>query len=193
VVVTATREDIARQFNELAGRFGFRRTAVEDVARALHISKKTIYQHFASKEELLRYAVELGSQEQCRRVEDMLTESTALGRLQQVATIALADARAYFAGSPAAEIAEPADLVATVNTVVFGRLLRELVAEGMAAGEFEIADPDTAVAFLNAIGMEAVRLIHSDQSRHPEAGLLEAMRRLLGCGVTAGGAAALPV
>lgn len=184
--MAATKDDIARRFNELAGRYGFRRTSVEDVARALRISKKTIYQHFTSKEELLRYAVELASQEQCRRVEEMLTESTALGRLQQAATIALADARAYFAGSPAAEIAEPPDLVATVNDVVFGRLLRKLVAQGVESGEFVVADPDTTAAFLNAIGMEAVRLVHSDQSRHPEAALLEAMRRLLGCVETVG-------
>jgi AcrR family transcriptional regulator len=175
----ATKDDIARQFNELASRYGFRRTAVEDVARALHISKKTIYQNFASKEELLRYAVELSAQEQCQRVESMLTEPTALGRLLQVATIALADARRFFESHPHSEIVEPPELVAEVNDIVFGRLLRELVDQGVKAGEFCVADPDTTVAFINAIGMEAVRLIRSDPVRHPEDAMLEAARRLL--------------
>ena len=56
----ATKDEIAAKFMELAFRYGFKRTAVEDVARELHISKKTIYEHFASKDELLRYAIELG-------------------------------------------------------------------------------------------------------------------------------------
>jgi AcrR family transcriptional regulator len=184
--MTTTKDDIARQFNELASRYGFRRTAVEDVARALHISKKTVYQSFSSKDELLRYAVELGAEEQCRRVEGMLTEPTALGRLQQVVTFALADARKYFESNPGAEIAEPPELIAEVNNLVFGRLLRMLVAQGMEAGEFEVADPEMTVAFVNAMGMEAVRAIRGDQSRHPEKAMLEATRRLLTGKKTAG-------
>ena len=45
----ATKDEIATTFLELAFRYGYRRTAVEDVARELHISKKTVYEHFASK------------------------------------------------------------------------------------------------------------------------------------------------
>ena len=57
----ATKDEIAAKFMELAFRFGYRRTAVEDVARELRISKKTIYEHFSSKQDLLRYALELGA------------------------------------------------------------------------------------------------------------------------------------
>jgi AcrR family transcriptional regulator len=177
--MAATKDEIAQTFNELAGRYGYRRTAVEDVARALHISKKTIYQSFSSKEGLLRYAVELGAELQCRRVEAMLTEPTALGRLQQAATIALADARRYFEMNPGAEIAEPPEVTAEANARVFGRLLGDLVAQGVEAGEFEVVEPAMTVAFLNAIGMEAVRIIRSDPSQHPEGAMLDAARRLL--------------
>ena len=48
----ATKDEIALTFMGLAMRYGFRRTAVEDVARALRISKKTIYEYFPSKEAL---------------------------------------------------------------------------------------------------------------------------------------------
>ena len=65
----ATKDEIAEKFLELAFRFGYRRTAVEDVARELHISKKTIYEHFASKDELLRDALEQAAMEQRARVE----------------------------------------------------------------------------------------------------------------------------
>ena len=96
----ATKEEIAAKFMELAFRFGYRRTAVEDVARALRISKKTIYEYFPSKEALLEYALELGALGQRQRVESRLTETTALGRALEVVSIALADARAFFESSP---------------------------------------------------------------------------------------------
>ncbi|MCC6622916.1 MAG: TetR/AcrR family transcriptional regulator [Deltaproteobacteria bacterium] len=38
-------------------RFGFRKTSMEDVARAADISRQGLYLHFATKEELLRAAV----------------------------------------------------------------------------------------------------------------------------------------
>ncbi|MCK4595039.1 TetR/AcrR family transcriptional regulator [bacterium] len=47
-----------RQILEAAGRlfhrYGFRRTSLDDIARECRISKKTIYQHFEGKDELVR-------------------------------------------------------------------------------------------------------------------------------------------
>jgi TetR/AcrR family transcriptional regulator, regulator of autoinduction and epiphytic fitness len=40
------------------GRFGFRKTSMEEVARAAHLSRQGLYLHFANKEELFRAAVE---------------------------------------------------------------------------------------------------------------------------------------
>jgi AcrR family transcriptional regulator len=42
---------------EVFGRYGFRKTSMEDVARAADISRQGLYLHFASKEELFRAAV----------------------------------------------------------------------------------------------------------------------------------------
>ena len=97
----ASKDEIALTFMGLAVRYGFRRTAVEDVARALRISKKTIYEYFPSKEALVEHALELGALQQRRRVESLLTETTALGRALQVTRIALADAREGSRRTPA--------------------------------------------------------------------------------------------
>jgi AcrR family transcriptional regulator len=176
----ATKDEIARKFSELAFRYGYRRTAVEDVARELHISKKTVYEHYTSKEDLLRHAVELGAREQRARVKSLMTEETALGRLQQVTGIALADARRGYESRPHEEMAEPPEITAQINARVFGPMVRDLLAEGAAAGEFEVFDLDLAAAFLVAMGIEAVRMIRDDLSCRPEEALLEAVRRLVG-------------
>ena len=175
----ATKDEIALSFMALAVHYGFRRAAVEDVARQLKISKKTIYEYFPSKEALLEYALELAALEQRRRVESLLTETTALGRSLEVTRIALSDARAGFAKNPGVELVEPPEIQTRVNDRVYGPMVRDLLNEGVAAGEFQIADVEMASRFVQAIGMEAVRQIHDDPGSHPEEATVEAMRRLI--------------
>jgi AcrR family transcriptional regulator len=177
--MSATKDEIALTFMDLAFRFGFRRTAVEDVARRLKISKKTIYECFPTKDAMLEYALELAALQQRRRVESLLTEATALGRALQVTGIALADARAGFAQNPGVELAEPPELQTRVNDRVYGPMIRDLLEQGIAAGEFEVADVDLTSRFVQAIGMEAVRQIHDDPPSHPEEATIQAIRRLI--------------
>ncbi len=175
----ATKDEIALTFMGLAVRYGFKRTAVEDVARALRISKKTIYEYFPSKDAMLEYALELAALQQRRRVESLLTETTALGRSLEITRIALADARAGFAANPGLDLAEPPELQTRVNDRVYGPMIRDLLEQGVAAGEFEVTDVDLTSRFVQAIGMEAVRQIHDDPASHPEEATVLAIRRLI--------------
>jgi len=176
--MAATKDEIAKKFMSLASRHGYRRTTIEDVVGALRISKKTVYDFFPTKAELLRYSVELAAQEQRRRVESMLTENTAMGRVAQAVTFALADVRRFFEATPDPEL-EPAEITAQVNDHVFKPMLRDLIAAGVATGEFSVPDIDFTAACCLAVGMEAVRVIQEDPSRWPEGAALDAVRRLL--------------
>ena len=175
----ASKDEIALTFMGLTVRYGFRRTAVEDVAKALRISKKTIYEYFPSKEAILEYALELAALQQRQRVESLLTKTTALGRALQVTRIALADAREGFDQNPGLELVEPPEIQTRVNDRVYGPMVRDLLAQGIAAGEFAVADVDLTTRFVLAIGMEAVRQIHDDPASHPEEATVEAVRRLI--------------
>ena len=174
----ADRDRIALAFMGLAFRHGFRRTSVEDVARSLRISKKTIYEAFSSKEAMLEYALELAALEQRARVEARLTETSALGRALQVVRIALADARAGFAANPGVELVDP-ELQASVNDRVYGPMVRDLLEAGVASGAFSVTDVDMTTRFVMAIGMEAVREIHDDPESRPEELAVVAVRRLI--------------
>ncbi len=179
--MATNKDEIAKKFMLLASRHGYRRTTIEDVVRALRISKKTVYDFFPTKEELLRYSVELAALEQRRRVESMLTEKTAMGRVAQAVTCALTDVRRFFESNPNPEL-EPSEITAQVNDRVFKPMIRNLVAEGVATGEFTVPDIDFTAACCMAIGMEAVRVIREDPSRQPEGAALDAVRRLLSPG-----------
>ena len=76
---------------------------------------------------------------------------------------------------------ESPELTAQVNDLVFGPMVRDLLVEGVAAGEFDVPDPDATAAFVVAMGIEAVRMIRDDPTCHPEAALLDAVRRLVAC------------
>ncbi|MGD9101586.1 MAG: TetR/AcrR family transcriptional regulator, partial [Anaerolineae bacterium] len=53
----AKKEQIADAFQKHFNHFGYKKTSVGDIARELKISKKTIYQHFSTKEEIFYYVV----------------------------------------------------------------------------------------------------------------------------------------
>ena len=175
----ASKDEIAATFGELVLRYGFRRASVDDVARALHISKQTIYEHFRTKKDLYRYSVGLWAAEQRARVESLLTERSALGRIGQATAIAFADARRGLAANPRAGVTEPPEIVAEVNAQVFGPMVRDLIVQGNEAGELAVEDPEMTAAFLVAIGTEVVRMMRDDPSSRPEESALAAVRCLV--------------
>jgi AcrR family transcriptional regulator len=176
--VPATRDEIALTFMGLAFRYGARRAAVADVARALRISKKTIYEVFPSKEAMLEYGLELAALEQRRSVEARLTQTTALGRALEMVRLALADARAGFGADRAGTVGD-SDLRESVNDRVYGSMLRDLLQAGVAAGAFRIEDVEMTGRFVQAVGREAVRQIHDQPESRPEEAAVEAVRRLI--------------
>lgn len=175
----ATREEIAATYGELVLRYGYRRASVDDLARALRISKQTIYEYFGTKEGLYRASVELWATQQRQRVESLVTATSALGRISEVTAIAFADARRGFAANPYSDATEPSEIVDEVNAQVFGPMLRDLIVRGNETGELQVKDPEMAAAFAVAIGTEAVRMMRDDPSSRPEEAALDAMRRLV--------------
>jgi len=184
--VPATKDQIATEFRSLVLRYGYRRAAVEDVARALHISKKTIYELFPSKRELYRCAVELWARDQRHRVESLLTAPTVLERIEQAVAAAFADARRGFSANPYDDDSEPPEIVNDVNAQVFAPMVQGLIEQGNAYGELHVEDPETTAAFVVAIGTEAVRRLRDDPEGDAEAAALAAVRRLV-AGVVEGG------
>lgn len=177
--VPATPEEIAAHFGNLVLRYGYRRASVDDVARDLRLSKQTIYGHFATKADLYRASVELWATQQRARVELALKATTALGRLTEVITIALADARASMTSHPFGDATEPPEIIQEVNAQVFGPMVCDLIEQGNKTGEFAVEDPELIAAFAVSVGMEAVRLMAEDDSGRVERAAHEAIRRMI--------------
>ena len=68
------KEQIAETFERFVGRLGYAKTTLDEVARELHISKKTIYVHFDGKREIYAYIVERQATAEQRRLRAMVAE-----------------------------------------------------------------------------------------------------------------------
>jgi hypothetical protein len=109
--------------------------------------------------------VELWAVQQREHVESLLTETSALGRIVEVTSIAFADARRGFEANPYQDPTEPPEIMAEVNACVFGPMVQGLIAQGNETGELHVYDPEMTAAFAMAIGVEAIRMMRADPSR----------------------------
>lgn len=73
----ARRERVLAAALEVFGRYGFRKTSMDEVARAAEISRQGLYLHFANKEALFRAAVRRELETALSEVSDRLSEEGA--------------------------------------------------------------------------------------------------------------------
>lgn len=73
----ARRERVLAAALEVFGRYGFRKTSMDEVARAAEISRQGLYLHFANKEALFRAAVRQELETALSEVSDRLSEEGA--------------------------------------------------------------------------------------------------------------------
>ena len=62
IALKDTRLAVIKAAQDIFARFGYKKTTVDDIARAAHKVKSTIYQYFESKEEIFQTIVEKESQ-----------------------------------------------------------------------------------------------------------------------------------
>lgn len=81
---------ILEKAESLFMRYGVKSISMDDVARALGISKKTLYQHFATKEELLIQTLEHNRQCELALIQHTLTHSdNALVEIVEIAKMVI--------------------------------------------------------------------------------------------------------
>lgn len=179
----ATREAILAAGLHCFGRDGFRRTALDRVARQAGISRAAVYLHFANKEELFRALVD---DLHTRALADATAAARADGPLADRLTAAMVAKTARFfdllrASEHADEFLDEnhrlCGEISTVFAAKHARLLRRMIAAAAAADEISLT---TVGASATQVAELLIDTAEGIKTRHRTILSSDAYRRRLG-------------
>lgn len=180
--MAVTREQIADSFERHVEQFSFRKTAVEDIAKDLRISKKTIYVHFESKDDIFKYVLERRAAEEKRRIAvELASEPTYREKIEGLVRIIFAYTRTWWRRDQDSESVQRYRVGEQAFLDAYTELIREYVSEGLRNGEFTVDDAEITVRFVSGLVLAGTRMLNEDPELEIEPHVMEAVNRLLTC------------
>ena len=156
------QEKIAESFEKHYNQFGFKKTSVDDISRDLKISKKTIYKHFNSKEQIFNFLVQRIAGQFHEMIEPKLEGfSTYEKKMEQLVFIIFQDIRNWLKESQDSfEFRFQFELTQKAFQEAYHSLVKELFIAGIENGEFSKTNVELTIKFLDSILLESIKLIH---------------------------------
>ncbi len=175
------KEQIAEVFAKHLNRYGYAKTTLDEVAREMHISKKTIYAHFDSKRDIYAYLVDgMAAAEKTQLAAAVATLPTYSSRIEAVMKYVLEMGRTHINETSETEWAQELEIAGDAFRKANGDLIRELLEAGMKAGEFPQGDPVLVEKMCAAMVVEYLVMVNADPSYDRDQELLDRMRRFIG-------------
>lgn len=175
------KEQIAETFERFVARLGYAKTTLDDVARELHISKKTIYVHFDGKRDIYASIVARQAKAEQARLRAMVAElPNHRARVEALLKFVVGSARAHIAETSEAEWLHEYEIAADAFAKANGDLLREIVSEGIEAGEFADGDADLVRAMIEAMVLKYTLIVNAEPGYDRDNELIERVLRFIG-------------
>lgn len=177
----ARKDEIAEGFRRRFEHFGFKKTSVDDVAKDLKISKKTIYEHFDTKEEIFYYVVFRAATSIRRGMESDLTQyATNREKLEALVRMIFAQTRRWLKeGNDAFEFKYKYRIAELAFKDAYAELVTQLVEDGQKAGEFGSTSKDMMLHFIQGIMKESMDMVTADPDLAVEDEVIAAIFKLL--------------
>ena len=176
----STKQQIAEVFEQLVGRVGYDKATLDDVAREMHISKKTIYVHYDSKREIYAHIVAgQAAREKMRLAASVATLPTYAARVEAVVGFVLGSARAHINETGRDEWMREYEVAADAFRQANGELLRELIAAGVEAKEFSAGDAVFLERMVATMVLDYVVMVNEDPSIDYDAELVGRILKFL--------------
>jgi len=176
----STKQQIAEVFEQLVGRVGYDKATLDDVAREMHISKKTIYVHYDSKREIYSHIVAgQAAREKMRLAAAVATLPTYAARVEAVVGFVLQSARAHINETGRDEWMREYEVAADAFRQANGELLRELIAAGIEAEEFSAGDAVFIERMVAAMVLDYLVMVNEDPAIDHDAELLARILKFL--------------
>ncbi len=169
----STKQQIAGVFEQLVGRVGYDKATLDEVAREMHISKKTIYVHFDGKRDIYTHVVaEQAAREKMRLAAAVATLPSFAARVEAVVGFVLKSARAHINETGHDEWMREYEIAAESFRQANGELLRELIAGGIEAEEFSAGDVDFIERMVAAMVLDYLVMVNESPAIDHDAELL---------------------
>jgi TetR/AcrR family transcriptional regulator, cholesterol catabolism regulator len=180
--MTVTRENIADSFEKHLEQFGFRKTSVEDIAKDLHISKKTIYVHFESKDDIYKSVIERRAAADKQRIAAELSDRASYGaKIEGLIGIVFDFTREWWRRNRDSEFVQRYQVAEQAFLDAYTDLIRDHVHEGVRSGEFTADDSEITVRLVSGLMLAGTRMLQEDLEADVEPAVVEAVNRLLTC------------
>jgi len=179
--MVSRKDEIADGFARYFKHFGYKKTSVDGVAKDLKISKKTIYEHFSTKEEIFYYVVYRVANQFRRRMEkDLEASPTSRDKLENLIRIIFKQTRQWLKeGNDAFEFKYKYRIAELAFKDAYSDLVGRIVEEGKKAGEFTFSSRDLTVRFIQGIIKEAMDMVLEDQDASVEEEAVRAIMNIL--------------
>jgi len=179
--VSGMQQQIAEVFRRRVEDVGYARATLDDVARAMKISKKTIYVHFDGKQAMYAYVVERQAAEERRRLSVLLSALPSFrAKLEAALRMVIDMGRRHVEETERQEWLAEYEVAADAFRKAIDDLLRELVQSGMEAGEFAKGDARLAEKMISAMVVEYLLEVREDVGYDRDDELLERILRFVG-------------
>lgn len=178
--MNTTKRQIADAFAQRIAEVGYDRTNLDDIARELHISKKTIYVHFDGKRDIYAALVAVeAAREKMRLAAAVATLPNYAARVEALLRLVIGSARAHINATGREEWLREYEIAADAFRQANGELLRELIEAGMATGEFAPGDTVFVERAIAAMLLDYLVVVNEDPSVDHDAELIERILKFL--------------
>jgi AcrR family transcriptional regulator len=171
--MNTTRQRITEAFERRVESAGYDKANLDDIARELKISKKTIYVHFDGKRDIYAHVVARTAQRMKAQLAASVAALPTYRQRVEAAVCSMLDmARTHIADTGEDEWLREYEIAADAFRKANGDLLRELVEGGMEAGEFRPGDASLVERMVTTMIVEYLVLVNADPSYDRDTELL---------------------
>jgi AcrR family transcriptional regulator len=174
------REEIADAFFDHFCHYGFKKTAVDDVTQELGMSKKTIYQHFDSKEDIFHYVVNRLASGILKEISrELEAVPTCCEKFRLMIDLAFSKKRKALKTKGKIKDRHEREVLSAAFGNAFFDLEKRLIHEGIQKGEFEVDDAESTAKYVHLIIGTGIEDLEEDPDRYPEEEIKKAICKLL--------------
>jgi AcrR family transcriptional regulator len=174
------RDEIADEFMKHFHHFGFKKTSVEEVAGELHISKKTIYEYYESKEDVFKFVIDRESKKIVFRMEaNLRLEPTSDEKIKMLIHMIFENAVNYIAASKNLDFKAQDDIATRAFQSAYENILRQVVDEGIQANVFSQSIRELELEYINAVILQGLSTLRKNLIENPEQSVCSMVMKML--------------